>query len=45
MEVIPEDTVKLDKFRDQAFFKFYVTNSGNIEVNTEFDVLRIYFPW
>jgi hypothetical protein len=44
VEVIPEDTVKLDRFKDQPFFKFYVRNSGNIEVNTEFDVLRIYFP-
>jgi hypothetical protein len=44
VEVIPEDCVKLDRFKDQPFFKFYVRNSGNIEVNTEFDVLRIYFP-
>jgi hypothetical protein len=44
VEVIPEDKVKLKKYYDQQFFQFFVSNSGNIEVTTEFDVLRIYFP-
>jgi hypothetical protein len=44
VEVIPEDKVKLKKYQDQQFFQFFVMNSGNIEVTTEFDVLRIYFP-
>lgn len=44
VEVNPEDREKLEKFNNQPFFKFYVNNSGNIEVTTEFDVLRLYFP-
>lgn len=44
VEVIVEDRSKLVKFLDCQFFQFFVMNSGNIEVNTPFDVLRIYFP-
>lgn len=44
VEVIPEDDAKLKPFTDEQFFRFYIRNSGNIEVNTEFDVLRLYFP-
>jgi len=44
VEVIPDDKEKLVKFEDKQFYNFYLSNSGNIEVNTEFDVLRIYFP-
>lgn len=44
VEVNPDDEEKLKKYREERFFKFFTDNSGNIEVNTQFDVLRIYFP-
>lgn len=44
VEVIPEDKVKLEHFKDEKFMRFFLQNSGNIEVTTEFDCLRLYFP-
>lgn len=44
VEVNPEDVEKLKQFEKEKFYQFYLKNSGNIEVNTEFDILRIYFP-
>lgn len=44
VEVLPEERPKLEKFRDESFMQFYIKNSGNIEVMTQFDVLRIYYP-
>jgi len=43
-EILPEDKAKLEKQKDRVFYRFYSKNSGNIEINSEFDVLRIYFP-
>lgn len=43
-EILPEDKTKLERQNERNFYRFYANNSGNIEINTEFDVLRIYFP-
>lgn len=34
----------MGKFANESFMQFYIKNSGNIEVMTQFDVLRIYYP-
>ena len=43
-EVLPATRERLNNFESEVFYQFFLNNSGNIEITTEFDVLRIYFP-
>lgn len=35
---------KLKEFEKNQYYSFFTEFCGNIEITTEFDVLRIYFP-